>query len=143
MKLKGQGALEYLMTYGWALLIIVVVGAALFALGVFTPTAAESCTGFSGVQYQDHLMTATVFTIEITNTEGADIEITQVQVGTKNTDPVWLNVSAGSKSTIVGTIDPTDKAAGDTYSEDVAISYNVIDGISGKIARGTCSGKIA
>ena len=32
-----QSAMEYLMTYGWAILIIAVVLAALFELGVFNP----------------------------------------------------------------------------------------------------------
>ncbi len=34
-KFKTQSAMEYLMTYGWAILIIAVVMVALFALGVF------------------------------------------------------------------------------------------------------------
>ncbi len=33
--MKGQSALEFLMVYGWSLLIILVVGASLFALGAF------------------------------------------------------------------------------------------------------------
>ncbi|MEM0149940.1 MAG: LamG-like jellyroll fold domain-containing protein, partial [Candidatus Micrarchaeaceae archaeon] len=36
-KFKSQSAMEYLMTYGWAILIIAVVLAALFELGVFNP----------------------------------------------------------------------------------------------------------
>ena len=34
---KTQSAMEYLMTYGWAILIIAVVLAALFELGIFNP----------------------------------------------------------------------------------------------------------
>jgi len=34
---KAQSAMEYLMTYGWAILIIAVVLGALFQLGVFNP----------------------------------------------------------------------------------------------------------
>jgi len=34
---KAQSAMEYLMTYGWAILIISIVLAALFQLGVFNP----------------------------------------------------------------------------------------------------------
>ena len=34
---KSQSAMEYLMTYGWAILIIAIVMVALFALGVFNP----------------------------------------------------------------------------------------------------------
>ena len=33
---KSQSAMEYLMTYGWAILIIAVVLAVLFQLGVFS-----------------------------------------------------------------------------------------------------------
>jgi hypothetical protein len=33
---KAQSAMEYLMTYGWAILIIAVVLGALFSLGVFS-----------------------------------------------------------------------------------------------------------
>ena len=53
---KGQGAMEYLMTYGWALLVIVVVGAALFALGVLNPATytKSQCAGFGVLQYQGH-----------------------------------------------------------------------------------------
>jgi len=49
MMRKGQGALEYLMTYGWALLVVVVVGAALYSLGVLNPGtyAKQACTGFT------------------------------------------------------------------------------------------------
>ena len=36
---KAQSAMEYLMTYGWAILIIAVVLIALFSLGVFDPFA--------------------------------------------------------------------------------------------------------
>ncbi|MGC8538978.1 MAG: hypothetical protein ACP5MK_03880, partial [Candidatus Micrarchaeia archaeon] len=35
--MKLQSAMEYLMTYGWAILIIAVVLSALFYLGVFNP----------------------------------------------------------------------------------------------------------
>src|SRR5690348_13976655 len=34
---KAQSAMEYLMTYGWAILIIAVVLGALYQLGVFNP----------------------------------------------------------------------------------------------------------
>jgi hypothetical protein len=35
MRMKGQAALEFLMTYGWAILIVIAVVAALYAIGVF------------------------------------------------------------------------------------------------------------
>jgi len=44
MKNKGQTAMEYLMTYGWAILIIIVVVAALYAMGVFSTKGGVTCS---------------------------------------------------------------------------------------------------
>jgi len=43
---KGQTAMEYLMTYGWAILIIMIVLAVLFYLGVLNPSTVtpNQCT---------------------------------------------------------------------------------------------------
>ena len=40
---KAQAAMEFLMTYGWAILIVLIVLAALFFLGVFSPQLGSSC----------------------------------------------------------------------------------------------------
>ncbi|MEK6835694.1 MAG: hypothetical protein AABX55_01610 [Nanoarchaeota archaeon] len=40
---KAQAAMEFLMTYGWAILVILIVLSALFYLGVFTPRVPNSC----------------------------------------------------------------------------------------------------
>ena len=44
--LKGQSAMEYLMTYGWAIVIVIIVAAALVALGFFDVPVPEAATGF-------------------------------------------------------------------------------------------------
>ena len=54
---KGQTAMEYLMTYGWAILIVIVVVAALYSMGVFTITGGVPCSpcfsNFAFVDYAD------------------------------------------------------------------------------------------
>ncbi len=46
---RAQSAMEYLMTYGWAILVIAVVLAALFALGVFNGgSLGTACVAQSG-----------------------------------------------------------------------------------------------
>lgn len=37
--MRGQAGLEFLMTYGWAVLIVIVVVSALFVMGIFNPDA--------------------------------------------------------------------------------------------------------
>ena len=55
MRRKAQAAMEYLMTYGWAILIIVVVIAALYAMGVFRTRTTVPCSPcFSYFAYVDH-----------------------------------------------------------------------------------------
>jgi hypothetical protein len=52
MRPRGQGAMEYLMTYGWAILVIMMVGAAMWRLGVFSISASvpPTSTGFDAVK---------------------------------------------------------------------------------------------
>jgi hypothetical protein len=60
MIMKAQAALEFLMTYGWAILIVIAVVAALYAMGVFRlPTGGlGKCSpcfpAGSAVAYVDH-----------------------------------------------------------------------------------------
>lgn len=56
--MKSQSAMEYLMTYGWAVLIIGVVIAALMNLGVFNSTSVTgtTCTSSPGFTCQNPTM---------------------------------------------------------------------------------------
>ncbi len=58
--LKLQSAMEYLMTYGWAILIIGVVLGTLFALGVFSGTnlLGTFCTATTGYYCQSPVLTS-------------------------------------------------------------------------------------
>ncbi len=54
---KAQSAMEYLMTYGWAILIIAVVLGALFSLGIFSGgnILGTACIASSGYLCQNPL----------------------------------------------------------------------------------------
>lgn len=56
---RAQSAMEYLMTYGWAILIIAVVLAALFALNVFNSGAqlGTACIGQAGYSCSQPIIT--------------------------------------------------------------------------------------
>ncbi|HHQ45164.1 MAG TPA: hypothetical protein ENN13_03400 [Candidatus Altiarchaeales archaeon] len=49
---KAQGAMEYLMTYGWAILVVMIVGVAMWRLGVFDLGGGASTTihGFAKIK---------------------------------------------------------------------------------------------
>jgi len=62
---KGQAAMEYLMTYGWAILVIIAVIAALYAMGVFKigGTAVPCSPCFSYFAFVDYSSTASTLVI--------------------------------------------------------------------------------
>jgi len=66
MRIKGQTAMEYLMTYGWAILIIIVVVAALYAMGVFSTKGTVACSPcFSYFAFRDYDQTTGTATCTI------------------------------------------------------------------------------
>jgi len=74
---KGQVALEYLMTYGWALIAILIVVAVLFALGILSPNPYQgaTCRGFGRIGFIDVAASGTnnYFKIMLANGSGEDI----------------------------------------------------------------------
>ncbi|MGC8851252.1 MAG: hypothetical protein ACP5O3_03445 [Candidatus Micrarchaeia archaeon] len=58
---RGQQALEYLVTYGWAILVIVIIAAVLWYFGVFNPSkwaAEKQCGGFSSFSCNEFKLSA-------------------------------------------------------------------------------------
>lgn len=89
--------MEYLVTYGWAILAIVIIAAVLWYTGVFNPSkfrGGNECGGFGSFTCIDQVITTTNTTIVLGNAVGRSI-------------------SAGAVS-IVGTDEPTSCTADDT-----------------------------
>src|SRR5271156_5026084 len=64
---KAQSAMEYLMTYGWGILIIAVVLGALFSLGVFNGNSlGTACVAASGYYCQTPIYSHTTGNIIVT-----------------------------------------------------------------------------
>lgn len=136
------------MTYGWALLVIVVVGAALFALGVLNPGTytQKRCTGFQYFVWQDHQITETQAQLSLINGNQA-VNVTNLVVDTTDLGDLtgFTNpLSPATKFTITGAEDPTNKKSGDTYSYRVTVTYNVVGGggIAGQKDFSTCTGTV-
>jgi len=81
MEFKGQSAIEYLMTYGWMLLVVAIVGGLIFTLA--QDQDVEEVTGFDGqavivsdfgVDTNDRL------TLEVLNARRGTAEIHNVTV---------------------------------------------------------------
>ena len=129
--------MEYLMTYGWAILIVIIVAAALYALGVFNPQTyvGSAATGFSNLGAPSEYAfagTSNTFTLVLKNAKtGSMITVNNVSVdcnagafveSTQTAGALDVDIATDGSSTFtVNCVD--DLSAGDTYNYDVQIRY--------------------
>jgi len=149
---KGQAVLDFLMTYGWAIALVIIVAAALFALGVFDMSnfVGTKAAGFSGVAVKGWNMdTAGTFTFRLSNQAGQQINITGVSatVGTTtvavNGTPTALATGADTSmlSTPIGAFGAQMFGAG--YAAKMTINYTDLNSGFASSTTGTLTGKAA
>ncbi len=154
-KLKGQSAMEYLMTYGWAILIVIIVVAVLFSLGVFNPSTytQTTATGFSGFNVPTgswQLTDSGTMTLQVNNAMGSNIRIigfnvtqgaTRVENVTNGATGLAMSPGETLDLRVVGLPGGT---SGSSYSLAVTIRYDNTDtGLTGFRSTGTLVGSIS
>ena len=84
-KISAQAALDYLVSWGWVLIIIVLAIVVLFSLGIFkVPTAPTIINGFQGITMQAAEANSTMMVFKITNSYNQFVNITGVTVDVNN-----------------------------------------------------------
>jgi len=148
-KRKGQSAMEYLMTYGWAILVIIIVIAVLFYIGVLNPrnVTPSSCTFPPGITCSSYKLYASNGNLDlrIGQATGHTINVTNItctqETGTPTTyDTIGLIVPQGEQRWIAGgdsgkTVKCRNSAGtqltggtlGDVYRGKLWIIYNETD----------------
>lgn len=134
---KGQGAMEYLMTYGWAILVVMIVGIVMWQLGIFNMgSTSVTSTGFAKIKPQlaaTGMNSGRVFTGVFTNGVGTNIV---VSLGSTTLDPdagdtctargATTAVSSGKNfQVIAGTCGSSTMESGDVYTLTVSMPYTV------------------
>lgn len=146
---KAQSATEYLMTYGWAILAIAIVGALLYTQVFSSKKCAEGATGFaiSGTVYPDgneYMIDPTTGDLQILlkNNVGKSIDLVSVQCGTTAAvaDTTTIADGASTPVTIAACAGATPGAAGSCYSMPIIVTYRTAALIPLKAA-GTINGK--
>ena len=153
VKSRGQAALDFLMTYGWALLLIVLVVGALFSMGIFDMGMfmGSRATGFAQVSVSAwQLNTSGYLNVRLRNNAGKDINVTSVNA-TMNTLFVNYNGTNGA-----GVVIYTGKESaslnlgnylsypskGSSYSVKLDIQYVDLSSSFNYSDAGTLSGKV-
>jgi len=81
---KGQGALEFLMTYGWAFLVILIMIGALAYFGILNPKQflPDRCSFGSEIQCRDHWMNQSDIKLKLVNNFGTTVNVSSMNATT-------------------------------------------------------------
>jgi hypothetical protein len=125
MMKKGQGAMEYLMTYGWAILVVVIVGVVLWQMGIFNPSGsiAAGSDGFGTIKPAEWACDAVTGDLSLAVINGGGQKITGLQA--EGADCTATAVSAGDTATctITDAEGCLNVDAGDRFESTVTLSY--------------------
>ena len=142
MNKKSQAAMEFLMTYGWAILVVLAAIAALAYFGVLSPEKflPEKCILEPGLTCVSSKITSTETTLFVANGLGRTITITSVTVGTC-TGTFTSQMSSGNTSSFV--LSPCiNGLAKDKFKGDITLKYTEKDTGLTKTAYGNIVTKI-
>ncbi|MFB6180247.1 MAG: hypothetical protein ABEJ93_00055 [Candidatus Nanohalobium sp.] len=141
---KGQSAIEYLMTYGWMLLVVAIVGGAIFATVQGQCQKASSMTG--GVSIASFgVATDGQMSVELRNMQADPVNVTEVTISSQEGaqtaslgSSVQINVGS-SKTVTIGSGGQFGSANGcNTFN--INVTYDQIGGIENQAATGTITG---
>ena len=115
---KGQAAMEFLMTYGWAILVVIAAIAALAYFGVLDPARLlpERCQSTAGMDCVDKasiLDASEVITVALRNNVGFDVTITGVTASA-----CGVVTEADAVATTVGACTPVDPFVDETVNNN-------------------------
>jgi len=128
---RGQAAMEFLMTYGWAILVVLIAIGALAYFGVLNPSKflPESCTVGPGIGCDDFKVETTgAATIVLRNGLGQDLTGVTVVIDGNPADSGCDSTTMADGGTITcvwdaGTL--STGTAGTSYKEDIIFSYTI------------------
>jgi len=144
MRKKGQAAMEFLMTYGWAILAAIIAIGVLAYFGVFSP--GKYVTGTAVVTPPFYVNAWNVkpagVTLEIKNNGGETYDIISVDVTNCATNSAgWSGVVAGATQAITVTC-TTAPVTGDSFKGDITISYRKVGSTVDLTSTGTIAEKV-
>jgi uncharacterized protein (UPF0333 family) len=155
---KGQAALEFLTTYGWAFMVILVMIGALAYFGVLSPKnlVPDSCIAGAGFNCRDFQVGDSTVKLSITNSLGSQIYVSHlvVQLNGVNANACTINTVAMTPTNNVTVADGANIAidgctfvARPTVGSKVKLSYSfdyqTAEGVYSHPMTGTVTAKVA
>jgi len=144
MKKRGQAAIEFLMTYGWAILAAVIAIGVLAYFGVFSPGKYVTGNAIVNPPFYVNAWNAkasTGITLELKNNGGEDYVIQNVDASNCGSFGTATSILADSKAAITVTCDPV-LVDGNSYKGDITITYRKTGSLVDLTSTGTAAGKV-
>ena len=140
---KSQAAMEFLMTYGWAILVVLAAIAALAYFGVLSPEKflPEKCILQPGIACVSHKVETSKITLVISNGLGRTITINSIDInGCSGTFTTPLQ--SGVQSNFELTTSCNNGAPKEKFKGDITLSYTEKDTNLTKTAFGNLNTKV-
>ena len=128
MSKKAQAATEFLMTYGWAILVVGVAIAALAYFGVLSPSRflPNKCTLPSGIACIDYKVDANAVMLILQNSLGYTIDVTSINLTDAGCANATINAQLqnGDQNTFYVAC---SNIVGEKFKSDVRVGFTRID----------------
>ena len=130
---RGQSSVEYLMTYGWAFIILLAVIAILYSFGVFNPQQymGEECLFQPSLQCKSMSLSSSTGNFKLDLTNGLGYKITNVKytaqllsTGDSNSGTI-VSVNPNEVISISTTFKPETLRTGTLEKVKVTLTYQI------------------
>ena len=123
---KAQAAMEFLMTYGWALLVVLAAIGALAYFGVLSPQKflPETCMFAPGIACMDFSVTADQVNVLVQNSMGRDIMILSFSAGDCSAN---ISHELGNAESYLITLPCTTGESGSAFRAKTVITYRLAE----------------
>jgi len=143
---RGQAAMEFLMTYGWAILAAIIAIGVLVAFGVFSPGkfAQESPPTLSApFNGKAAVVNTTGIQIEVLQNLGETVNVTSITISNCNTAGQVIGTNLAASANIVYYVPCTSAlTSGDSFKGDITISYKRAGGTLELQSTGSITSKV-
>ncbi len=150
MTKKGQAAMEFLMTYGWAILVVLVAIGALAYFGVLSPQKylPSSCTVSNQFACSEFKASDANNNVQIVLQNGRGVDLTGVKVslagsGVTCTETAGQDIADGKSATFTVGCTAGIGSVGSNFKADVTVKYTEAGSTLGeRSATGTLVAKV-
>ena len=140
MRKRGQAAMEFLMTYGWAILAaVIVVGVLWYMIGNPANLTGNDFKISAPLVANAMSMNTSDIQIEIRNGAADTMTVSRIDIGSSCSSTPATDVSAGALHAFTITCAQT---SGDRVNYDVTISYTTSGSSLVQQATGSVSGRV-